>query len=320
MANYLRGRSVCSGDLDSCTGTIGVAAVPVVGPSGGRTTIGRIRTRCETSFFDMRRMTELAGWSGLLLPGLFLLSACAGTPSDSHPAADLKGSESRPVAAVAEVEIKISPNDRAALQAIGTVVVAQAPGSASGFTRSTPGVTGPEAAVGILLSPASLMFRDQRYEGYAKSYVRDLKLVDPVPVVRRAFEERLSSEITAERMRKVEERVAADSGDALRVLVPIGLGIVVQTTVWQIQIAPEAGMARQRVAYAAAANAIQLPEGRTVWRATCRAITPDAISGDELRQDNGRLLKAKLAECASACADELWANYAGSVDRSEKVR
>jgi len=71
---------------------------------------------------------------------------------------------------------------------------------------------------------------------------------------------------------------------------------------------------------AAAANAIQLPEGRTVWRATCRAITPEAISGDELRQDNGRLLKAKLAECASACADELWANYAGSVDRSEKVR
>lgn len=319
MANHLRGRHVCSGDVDGCTGHIGVAPVPVVGPSGGRTMIGRIRTRRATSSFDMHRMRELGGWSGLLLTGLLLLFACAGVASNSPPAV-LKASESGPVAAVGDADIQISTNERAALQAVGTVAVAHAPGSAFEFTRSISGLTGTDVAVGILLSPANLMNRDQRYAGYAKSYVRDLKLVDPVPVVRRAFEERLSSEIPAERMRKVEEPVAADSVDALRAVVPIGLGIVVQTTAWQIQIAPESGMGRQRVVYAAAAKAIQLPEGRTVWRATCRAITPEAISGNELRRDSGRLLKAKLVECASACANELWAHYAGTAERSETPR
>jgi hypothetical protein len=320
MANHLRGHYVCSGGVDGCTGHIRVAPLPIVPPSEGRTMIGRIRTRCKTTFFDMHRMTELAGWSGLLLAMLLLFSACAGAPSDSRPPVDLKVSESRPVAAVAEADIQISPNDRAALQAVGTVSVIQAPGSAFEFTRSPSGLTGTDVAVGILLSPASLIDRDQRYKGYARSYVSDLKLVDPVPVVRRAFEQRLTSEITAERIRKVEESVPADSVEAVRVVMPNGLGIVVQTTAWQIQIAPEAGMGRQRVVYAAAAKAIQMPEGQTVWRATCRAITPEAISGDELRRDNGGLLKAKLAECASACADELWANYAGTAERSETPR
>jgi hypothetical protein len=79
-------------------------------------------------------------------------------------------------------------------------------------------------------------------------------------------------------------------------------------------------MGRQRVVYAAAAKAIQLPDGRTVWQARCRAITPEAISGSELRRDSGRLLKAKLVECASACANELWGHYAGTAERSETPR
>lgn len=271
----------------------------------------------KKDFLRGYRMTGLAGWSGLPLIALLLLSACAGVPPGSLPQQDLKVSESRPVAAVAEADIQISPNHRAALQAVGTVAVAQAPGSAFGFTRSALGLTGTEVAVGILLSPASIFNPDHKYKVYAESYVRDLELVDPVPVVRRVFEQKLSSEITAERMRKVEEPLPADSVDALRAVVPIGLGIVVQTTAWQIQIAPESGMGRQRVVYAAAAKAIQLPEGRTVWRATCRASTPEAISGNELRRDNGRLLKAKLDECALACANELLANYAGTAERSE---
>jgi hypothetical protein len=320
MANLLRGRYVGSSDVGECAGHIGIAPRPVVGPPVGHTMICRIHTGYATHLFDAHCMTGLPGWSGLLLAGLLLLSGCAGTPSGSPPSADLTGSESRPVAAVAEADIKINPNDRVALQAAGTVVVAQAPGSAFSFTRSTPGVTGTEVAVGILLSPASLFGRDQRYEGYARSYVGDLTLVDPAPVVRRTFEQRLSSEISAERIRTVEDPVAADSVDALRAVVPNGVGIVVRTTAWQIQIAPEAGMGRQRVVYAAAAKAIQMPEGRIAWQATCRAITPEAISGDELRRDNGRLLKAKLAECASACADALWANYAGTAERSETPR
>jgi hypothetical protein len=317
MANHLRTRYLPSGDADGCKGHIVVARVPVVGPSGGRTIMGMIHNRCAASSFVMHWMTELARWSGLLLTGLLLLSACAGVPSDSRPPAVVTASETRPVVAVVDAEIQISTKDRAVLQAVGPVVVAHSPGSAFEFTRSNVGLTGTDVAVAVLLGPANLFGQEQKHKRIAEYYVRDLKLVDPVPVVERTLEERLSAEITAERIRRLEEPVAPDNVDALRAVVPVGLGIVVQTTAWQVQIAPESGIGRQRVAYAGAAKAIQLPEGRTVWRATCRAITPEAISGNELRRDGGHLLKAKLAECASACANELWANYAGTTERSE---
>jgi len=263
--------------------------------------------------------TRLAGWSGLGLIALVLLSACAGVPTGSHPSEDSKSAESQPVIAEAKADIQLSPTDRAAVQTTAIFSVIQAPGSAFAFTSSPSGLTGTEVTLGILLSP-TLFFPEERYKGYASSYVSNLKLVDPVPIVRRAFEQRLSSEIPVERLRMVDEPAVSDSIDALRTFVPNGVGIIVQTTAWQIQISRETWIARHRVVYSASAKAVQMPEGRIVWRATCRAITPEAINGRELYEDDGRLLKAKLAECASACADELWANYAGTTEESETPR
>lgn len=237
-----------------------------------------------------------------LLPvALALLLWCQASPAQIQP---------RTVAAVAETAVSFGAVERAALQGSGTVAVAHSRGAAFEIVRSTSGAAGADVARAILFGPA---FMGQKYsQSAANVYAESLRLVDPSPIVAQAFFEKLLPEVTADRIRVLEEAVAPDDADALRAKVPQGLAVVVRTTEWRIEIVPEAGAGQQRVFYAVAASAVQLPGGMTVWRAACRATTPEPTSGNELRRDEGRLLKRRLAECASACADELWASFAGA--------
>jgi len=90
-----------------------------------------------------------------------------------------------------------------------------------------------------------------------------------------------------------------------------GVIFEVRTTHW--------GIDNNRAKYSAGVRVLRLPDGETIWDAACEQV----IAGkdkpsptiDELRADNGALLKANLNDAADLCADQLsqWA-----LERAEK--
>jgi len=129
---------------------------------------------------------------------------------------------------------------------------------------------------------------------------RDLRLEDPVLRVRDRLAGVLSADLQLANVRVVNETVQSDQIDDLRALLRTGLVLDVRTTGW--------GLDNERAKYAVRARLLRLADSTLLWQGNCEHVADKALpspSREALVADDGALLKAKLAQAAEHCADQL---------------
>jgi hypothetical protein len=137
-----------------------------------------------------------------------------------------------------------------------------------------------------------------------------LGLEDPAPRVKERLLGALEKEYRIPNLTRVAQPAARFGAEPIYAELG-GVIVEVRTTHW--------GIDNNRAKYAAGVRVLRLPDGETIWDATCDQV----IAGkdkpsptlDELRADSGALLKASLRDAADICADQLseWA-----LERAEK--
>ena len=137
-----------------------------------------------------------------------------------------------------------------------------------------------------------------------------LGLEDPAPRVKERLLGALEKEYQIPNLTRVAQPGARFGAEPVYAALS-GVIVEVRTTHW--------GIDNNRAKYAAGVRVLRLPDGETIWDATCDQV----IAGkgkpsptiEELRAENGALLKANLRDAADVCAEQLskWA-----LERAEK--
>lgn len=134
---------------------------------------------------------------------------------------------------------------------------------------------------------------------------RDYRLEDPVARVKDRLAIKLQTDFNLTNVRVVSDPPKNDGVATLKQIFQTGIVLDVRTAKW--------GLDNARVKYAARARLIRLSDAAILWKATCEFTADKAQPSpkmDELKANDGILLKAKILDAADGCADQLvaWVN------------
>lgn len=133
----------------------------------------------------------------------------------------------------------------------------------------------------------------------------DLQLEDPVLRVKDRLISALQTQFNLANVVAVSDPPKSDGIETLTQAFRTGVVLDVRTMKW--------GVDNARAKYSARARLIRLSNSATLWQATCEYVADKAQPSpkmDELKANNGILLKAKILDAADGCADQLitWLN------------
>lgn len=195
--------------------------------------------------------------------------------------------------------VPLAPETRSQLAAEPVVHVAHgAPASLSVYGQTKSIVTGLFGLFGglAMVSAASSDGTKMQTE-YA--------IEDPALLVKERLIAALRTELGLADVRPLVD--AAPDDDALAKLVGTGMVVDVRTSEWVLTYFPTVG-SRYRFRYAATARIVRLPGRSVLWEGRCLSVPDDpadAPTMDELKANQGEILKLKLREAADACTSQL---------------
>lgn len=131
---------------------------------------------------------------------------------------------------------------------------------------------------------------------------RDLRLEDPVFRVKDRLVSKLQTDFNLTNVRVVSDPPKNDGVATLKQVLQTGIVLDVKTAKW--------GLDNARVKYSARARLLRLADSAILWQATCEFVADKAQPSpkmDELKANDGVLLKTKILEAADGCADQLFA-------------
>lgn len=185
--------------------------------------------------------------------------------------------------------------------------------SPSPFSIRTPGKV-MAGGGGILGSMFSLSLFESAGGKMAKEYT----LEDPALRVQNRFLSSLKQDLGITNIRIVQESPSNDSIDELKRTVGKGMVFDFKTTAWTLLYYPF-DWTHYRISYEARARLIRLENSRIAWQGNCEFIGEDPKTSptmDELKANNGAVLKTMLSEAADTCAEELLSQFFGK-ERTE---
>ena len=131
---------------------------------------------------------------------------------------------------------------------------------------------------------------------------RDYRLEDPVVRVKDRLASKLQTDFNLTNVRVVTDPPKNDGVATLKQIFQTGIVLDVRTAKW--------GLDNARAKYSARARLIRLSDAAILWKATCEFTADKAQPSpkmDELKANDGILLKAKILDAADGCADQLFA-------------
>jgi len=158
-------------------------------------------------------------------------------------------------------------------------------------------------ATGILVSPLFAIVGASQGMALEKEF----GLEDPAPQVKARLVTALQSDLGVASVRVVDEPPVDDAVTTLDRQIRTGIVLDVLTLKW--------GLYNARAQYSARARLIRLSDARILWEATCKSVAGAKEPSPEmqaLKAKGGELLKAKVGEAATTCADQLSAWMVGS--------
>lgn len=158
-------------------------------------------------------------------------------------------------------------------------------------------------AAGILVSPLLVIVGASQ----GMTLRNEFGLEDPAPQVKARLVTALQSDLGVARVRFVDEPPVNDAITTLDREFRNGIVLDVLTLKW--------GLYNARAQYSARARLIRLSDARILWEATCKSVAGEKEPSPELetlKANGGALLKARISEAASICADQLSAWMVGS--------
>ena len=131
-----------------------------------------------------------------------------------------------------------------------------------------------------------------------------LQLEDPVVRVKDRLIGMLQAQFNVANVVAVADPPKSDAIEKLVQTYRTGVVLDVRTMKW--------GVDNARAKYSARARLIRLPDATILWKATCEFVADKAKPSpkmEELKANDGILLKAKILDAADGCADQLvaWA-------------
>jgi hypothetical protein len=146
--------------------------------------------------------------------------------------------------------------------------------------------------------------------GHSMSVQQELKPEDPVLRVKQRMASVLAGELGVRGVNVVEEPIASDQPDDLRMKLQGGLVLDARTIAW--------GLHNDRARYEGRARLLRLDDSTLLWQANCEHILDEdkeSPTREALMANGGALLKANLAKAADRCADALAASLIGKTGR-----
>ena len=172
--------------------------------------------------------------------------------------------------------------------------------TATGLATELFGLAGGLAAAGVVWGGAI---------SAGKQLIKDYSLEDPSPRVKEGFISAIESRLGFKSTRSIKETLSTEDLGELKE--KFGNMIVIDFLTSQWVFSDRGAFSGEyRLSYSARSRLVRLEDSKVLWQGVCQLFR-SVPSLEELKADNGALLKEKLNEAADICVSQLVAQLAG---------
>lgn len=150
-----------------------------------------------------------------------------------------------------------------------------------------------------------------KIESAGQEMVENYSLQDPVLMVKEQILGVLNTDHGMHNMHAVPETMVEENFDLLRKQYGAGIIIDFMTVNWGLGFFPF-DRSHYRTPLFVRSRVVDLKDSKVLWQGACRVMeekTDSSPNLDEVKADNGALLKAKLSEAAKICAADLLTQF-----------